>query len=387
MSHSRLRFALTVSLLAGFLSAPLAGASETNSENSDGTTPLRVMFYNVYNLFDDQHDEGKQDWEFLPFSFAGKLAGCERINVQRFRESCLRTDWTADHLELKLSQIERALRSTGRWLPDVLGLVEIENEAVVAMLAERLGYNEYYVSESPDRRGIDVAILAKTGSKINYQGHQEFEVDFGSHRGKATRNVLAVEFLANNDQPLVVLVNHWPSQGNSTADRLAAAKTMKKAVATYLNRDQSTAIIAGGDFNTIDRDSPHPLNSILYHSSNPNQLFDMHAKFMGDTRIPASQRRGMAEGTYFYTKDMTWNLLDRIMVNRSLTHGRGMRVKTATYKIHANDLLSREWEFRGGQSHRQTGFQVPRRYNNQTLEASEAGFSDHYPLSVVVSIP
>ena len=40
---------------------------------------LNVMFYNVENLFDTVHDEGKDDWSFLPNSLKEKKEQCKKI--------------------------------------------------------------------------------------------------------------------------------------------------------------------------------------------------------------------------------------------------------------------------------------------------------------------
>jgi hypothetical protein len=125
---------------------------------------FEIMFYNVHNLFDAEHDEGKNDWEHLPLSYPGKRENCLKIKVASFRKNCLETDWTDEKVELKLNQLAEAITSNRKDIPDLLGLAEIENEGVVARLAKKLGYEQLWVSNSPDERGIEVALLAKTPS-------------------------------------------------------------------------------------------------------------------------------------------------------------------------------------------------------------------------------
>ena len=68
-----------------------------------------IGFYNVENLFDTVHDEGKNDYEFLP-------DGLNR--------------WTDGKYQAKLHNIATVIRSmeyeNGMW-HSVLGLAEVEN--------------------------------------------------------------------------------------------------------------------------------------------------------------------------------------------------------------------------------------------------------------------
>lgn len=352
----------------------------------DGASSLRVMFYNVYNLFDDEHDEGKEDWEFLSKDFPGKSEGCDRNSVPRFRKSCHDTDWTRQHMELKIDQVARAIESTGRYLPDILGVVEVENENVVGMLADRLGYNSYWVTNSPDRRGIDVAILARTSDRVQYLRHQEFKVDFGDTSKKRTRNILGVEFLVDDRKSLITFVNHWPSPGNPTSSRLAAAGTLNKAIASFRKDSPKAAVIAGGDFNSIEGEKPSPITSILTDQHNPYRLFDMHSAYHQDDRIPTESKSDQPEGTYFYPRNRQWNVLDRILVCEGLMKKTSLTAEVTSYKIHANDLLSREWIENIHRLTADSAMMVPWRYNNRTLNPDKAGFSDHYPVSVELRI-
>ena len=63
-----------------------------------GKGRVKVVFYNVENLFDYSHDEGKRDWTFLPLGYPGKRRGCERISDRFFRQMCLETDWNRERI-------------------------------------------------------------------------------------------------------------------------------------------------------------------------------------------------------------------------------------------------------------------------------------------------
>ena len=104
-----------------------------------------IGFYNVENLFDTEHDRGKNDQAFTP---QGENA------------------WTPDKYEKKLSNIASVILAmadkNGRWHA-LLGLAEVENDRVLEDLVDceeigEAGYKFVHV-ESPDVRGIDCALL------------------------------------------------------------------------------------------------------------------------------------------------------------------------------------------------------------------------------------
>jgi hypothetical protein len=104
---------------------------------------FRIMFYNCENYFDTFHDTLKLDNEFLP---TGKKY------------------WTWKKYMTKQNHIGKVIIAVGGWQPpDLVGLCEIENRNVLNGLVtyspiKNFGYQIIH-KESPDRRGIDVALL------------------------------------------------------------------------------------------------------------------------------------------------------------------------------------------------------------------------------------
>ena len=130
------------------------------------TTEIEIMTYNVENLFDTSHDEGKNDWEYLPLAHPGKAEGCQQLSNSYYREKCFSSDWTESKLKLKLNALKNViLREQGK-LPDILALVEIENKNVAKKLADTLGYKDYFVTNGPDKRGIDLGIFYNSGDNL-----------------------------------------------------------------------------------------------------------------------------------------------------------------------------------------------------------------------------
>ena len=99
--------------------------------------------YNVENIFDTRHDEGKQDEEFLP-------------DATRH--------WTEKRYWKKLDRIGKSILSTSEdGIPDLIALCEVENDQTLTDLTKRsllrnAGY-EYVMTKSPDARGVDVALI------------------------------------------------------------------------------------------------------------------------------------------------------------------------------------------------------------------------------------
>ena len=104
------------------------------------------MFYNVENLFDTKNDPLKHEEEYLPFR--GKF-------------------WNQRRLNAKINRISQVIIAVGGWeAPVLVGLCEIENHLVLNELLtrtplEKFGYR-FIHQESPDPRGIDVALLYRS---------------------------------------------------------------------------------------------------------------------------------------------------------------------------------------------------------------------------------
>ena len=200
---------------------------------------VSVMSYNVENLFDVTHDENKDDWEFLPKNVVGKNDFCAKANSRRQREICLNSDWTETKLKNKIENIVSVVKGKEANLPDILGLVEVENKNVISMLAKELGYKDFEMTESPDKRGVDVALLYKESESFKKVSRAEHVVPIDY----PTRNILEVRFNVNGKYFLTAFVNHWPSLQNPDATRVKAAEVLKTRVEEILKANPNESII------------------------------------------------------------------------------------------------------------------------------------------------
>lgn len=347
--------------------------------NIDFTVPvaeneIKIMEYNVNNLFDAVHDDGKSDWEFLPINHPLKK-NCE--NEGSYKKQCYETNWTEERLQLKLRQIHKVVAAQGV-LPDMLALEEVENSNVVGMLAKELGYDHFIVTNSPDVRGVDVALLFNE-SKVSYLNHSEKEV---VAKGLKTRNLLVVNFTVKKTKEVLgVFVNHWPSQGKNSNSRMEVAQALKSFVNAQAKNSDSYHAILTGDFNTIDADLPHPFQEVILNSSWKENFFDVQNLFDG---MKLREGLRMPQGSYFYFGDGRWNRLDRFFVNRHLVNKIGLELVPESFRIVAPEFMTKAFEFYSQDQHAFASviFGVPRGYNHNAASEAATGYSDHFPIVV-----
>ena len=179
--------------------------------------PATVAFYNVENLFDTQDDSLKQDDEFLPYGVRG---------------------WTPSRLQTKYQRIYKVIAGIDpSWQPPALvALAEVENRNVLKGLLRhtplhRKGYAIVH-EESPDTRGIDVALLYDP-AQFQYLDHEAIPVDLSPLSDRPTRDILYVRGRLFGTDTLHCFINHWPSRYrgvmSSAPLRWRAASVLKKA--------------------------------------------------------------------------------------------------------------------------------------------------------------
>src|SRR4030042_4794113 len=174
---------------------------------------IRIMFWNVENFFDPFDDSLTMDDEFTP-------AGNHRWSWLRFSH--------------KLNNIYKVIISTGWKPPDIIGLCEVENKWVLERLAgiTPLSKFEYKIihKDSPDLRGIDVAILYLPNSFKPVET-RFIPVTLLKPGDDPTRDILLVKGIVKSRDTVSIFVNHWPSrypgQAETMHKRNAAASGLK----------------------------------------------------------------------------------------------------------------------------------------------------------------
>ncbi len=256
---------------------------------------VSVAFYNQENLFDTIDGENN-DADFLPDGVK---------------------HWTMERYQKKLKHMSEAISvlADGK-APDILGLCEVENRGVVEDLIKQEALKKYNYQivhfESSDKRGIDNALIYRTGKFIM--------TDASTHFVKLpedyliTRDILEVDGFIMNE-PVSILVGHWPSRSGgekaSMPRRLAAAKVMRHLTDSLMQENPNRKVILMGDFND-DPNSPS-LTKGLGSINKEKQVRD------GDLFNTTAKLYRKGYGTLAYRD--TWNLFDNIVVTSNLIRG------------------------------------------------------------------
>ena len=244
------------------------------------------MFWNVENYFDTYDNPGTSDEEFTP-------TGDNRWSWKRFEK---KRDDIAKTLLLAADEYGE--------LPGIIGLAEIEDSFVLQQLLEetplaRAGY-KYIHKDSPDSRGIDVALLYRE-EKFKPLHTKYIEASF------PTRDVLYTKGVADGKDTLHIMVNHWPSKrGNESSSgkkREYVSLMVSRTVDSILRSSPDANILLMGDFN--DTPDSGPLQNL-------GQLTNLAQKAKG------------AEGTYKYQHE--WSIIDQILVSENMVARTGKRM-------------------------------------------------------------
>ena len=257
-----------------------------------------VGFYNLENLFDTINQPDVNDEEFTP----------EGANL-----------YTGKVYLDKLSKLEEVLSQIGTDIsPDglsVIGCAEIENKSVLVDLANRpaLRKRNYQIVHynSPDQRGIDVALLYNP-KYLKVLSSESLLVPLTGSDGKPryTRDVLYVCGLYNGE-PMHFFVNHWPSRRGgeeaSAPSRATAARVARAKIDSIMKADPTAKVILMGDLND-DPVSPSVARVLGARSdaekTRPGELFNpWHAYY----------KEGI--GTLAYND--AWNLFDQIIISHA----------------------------------------------------------------------
>lgn len=309
---------------------------------------LRIMFYNVENLFDIEDDSTKNDNDFLPEG---------------------RMHWNKMRYNTKLNHIYKVIIGVGEWAPpEIIGLCEIENHKVLNDLCIKtpLSKFEYKIVhyDSPDYRGIDVALLY-LNKKFKVVHHMIIPVNFPNEPKKKTRDILYVKGIGLKTDTLHIYVNHWPSrrggQSNTEKYRIHAARILKHSVDSILTLNPSANIVLMGDFN----DDPE--------NESIKILLNTHKKDTNDTslcNISHLYPHNKA-GTLKYRG--TWNTFDQFIVSSAL-----IKTKTTFYvSSQKSQIYAPEYLLIPDDNY--TGKKPFRTYTGPTYKG---GFSDHLPIYI-----
>ncbi len=249
---------------------------------------LLVMFWNLENYFDP----------FPPYEI-------------KF--------WSWKKFEKKRDDIAKTImlaKEQYQCFPALIGVCEVENYFVLKQLTQNTPLHgvEYGIihKDSPDKRGIDVALLYRKG--VFTPVKTTFYPLFLSADKKDTlhtRLILYTKGVADNLDTIHILVNHWPSklggEKSSSSRRMIASGAVKAVTDSILNADPDANIIVMGDFN----DTPHAPSL-----ANLKSLRNLAREYL---------KANKGSGSHKFKA--VWSLIDQFLVSERLyTHKTGMDI-------------------------------------------------------------
>lgn len=181
----------------------------------------------------------------------------------------------------------------------------------------------YVMTQSPDKRGIDVALLYQR-NLFKLLSYQSLPVDKPRKNSRPTRDILHVSGLLLNRDTLDVLVAHFPSRSGGAREsepyRLLAARKVKHAIDSLYTIRRHPQIVLLGDFNDYPenksvkevleaaapstlQDSLRPQNFTIYWQEKPKHASTSAAtsiKENGDYWTTSSYRVRCCKNTHRY---------------------------------------------------------------------------------------
>lgn len=346
---------MTSRRLTFFLSLFMLGASHLSAQEQY----VRIVSYNVENFFDTTDDPETDDDDFLP---DGELR------------------WTKGRFHNKVNRISWVISTLGGWqYPDIVALVEVENEEVVRKLVQsqslrKAGY-KYLVSDGADPRGIDVALLwrsdclrLKKAHEIPQYGQLMFYPHGKDKRSKSDRagtgrNTLWVTLeVRGTGELLELFVVHAPSRrggARSTQEkRMTVMAKIRQVVDRLFQQNAKAKILLLGDFNDNpnNRSVEQVLGAIPLQRAKgqyrKDQLYNLAAPLFAKGR-----------GSHYFSGNF-W-MPDQIIVSGTLLQcGAPLQLQAPGMQIYAPDDIQDNGR--------------PLRTYKGTHHAG--GYSDHFPI-------
>jgi len=309
-----------------------------------------VAFYNLENLFDTINDPNKND---------------EASPIME-----MKTD-IGEIYKKKVKNMARVLADIGtdtaKNSPAIIGISEIENRSVIedvvndeALISKDYGIVHY---ESPDRRGIDVALIYQKTlfTPLHTSSHELLLYDDINQKRVYTRDQLLVSGKLDGEM-IHVIVNHWPSRSGGEArsrpKRIAAAKLNKKIIDSLQTIDPYAKIISMGDFN--DDPTNSSMKDVLKTKKDKDDVGFKEIYNPYENLFKA----GMGSNAY---RD-AWSLFDQLLITQPFLEKDYSSFRFYKANIYnKNYLVSKRGRWKG----------YPKRsYSNGGFTD---GFSDHFP--------
>jgi len=321
-----------------------------------------IAWWNLENLFDTFDSPHRPEW--LQSKLNSELQG-----------------WDQQVLEMKLTNLASILRkmnnNTG---PDILGVCEVENAIVLHQLIQIVGFStaerNYQLAhhDMNDQRGIDVAFI--------YDANKFSMEEMFSHvvmQRNSTRDLLQVNFRTSKGNPLILIGNHWHSRISGELEtqpyRIIAAETLSYWLERIVEIcGKETPILVMGDFN----DEPFNTSISEYAQSTHSK-----PKVMNSYNIRLLNLMypllGNGIGTFFYNNFPY--MFDQFLAPKSMLKSNAIikpvKITSSTYRVY---VASYPEMTSNGDYPKPIPFGRP----SKPSSYDPAGYSDHFPISVML---
>lgn len=326
-----------------------------------------IAFYNLENLFDTIHNNGKYDFEYT-------AKGPKQWNGQKY--------WSKIHnMAYVISQMKTKETPAG---PAIIGVSEIENETVLKDLVKQPELKKLHLQvvhhDSPDRRGVDVSLLYNprlfrvlnvtntpliVSRKVPYIKPILDKYNQEDYEAFRTRDQMCVTGILGGTDTISVIVNHWPSRWGG-AERSSYLRECAAAVSKHIADSvravhPNSGVIVMGDLN----DDPQDKSA---------------AEVLGGRRDKKDVEEGGFYNPWWSTLDKgygtlayrgQWNLFDQIIISDYFLGKEEGRLKFWKNEIFNRDfMVNNEGKYKG--------------YPLRTFAAGVFmdGYSDHFPTQI-----
>ena len=313
-----------------------------------------VAFYNLENLFDTENDPLTYDDDRTP---DGK------------------DHWTEEIYQDKLKNMAKVMAEIGAEVsgntPAIIGVCETENRKVLEDLVnqETLIKQDYGIIQfdSPDRRGIDVALLYKKKlfTPTHYKAKELLIYDDNDKSKRVfTRDQLVVSGMLDGEK-IHLIVNHWPSRSGgekrSRSKRIKAAKLNRQIIDSIFSDDPYAKIITMGDLND---DPTNP--SVKDHLNAKRKVSNLDIKELYN---PMEDLAKQGYGSLAYRD--SWNLFDQIIISTELT-----KKDFSSYRFYKAGIYNETYLVNA--HGRYKGYP----YRSFASGSYTGGYSDHFPVYI-----
>ena len=316
-----------------------------------------VGFYNLENLFDYTHDEGKNDYQYLP-------DGSYRWNEMKYTH--------------KLQNMSKVLAEMGTdVLPGVgcafIGVSEVENahcmEDLVAQPALKERNFKFVHVEGPDRRGVDCALIYNPALfKVRDVKLVPYKQELEKDSAYKTRGFLTVSGEIAGEH-VAAIVCHWPSRAATSFYRESAGRQVRVVKDSLLRDDPNCKVFVMGDMN--DDPTNKSMTEMLgakgeIENVGAGEMYNPWYNILVKQCTGTLQYRG------------AWNLFDQIVMTPNAVDKKGVK-DFSTLKFWKPQIFRRDYLF-----------QTEGKYKGNTKRTTAGGiwldgYSDHLPVIVYLA--